>query len=56
MRIAEEERIRAIEEEKARKEAERQAAIEAEERKLKTKIRHVLGRIRRAMIRFLESL
>ena len=56
VRIAEEERIRAIEEEKARKEAERQAAIEAEERKLKTKVRHVLGRIRRAMIRFLESL
>ncbi|MEE1300633.1 MAG: polysaccharide pyruvyl transferase family protein, partial [Acutalibacteraceae bacterium] len=56
VRIAEEERIRAIEEEKARKEAERQAAIEAEERKLKTKIRHVLGRIRRALIRFLESI
>ncbi|MBQ8083227.1 MAG: hypothetical protein IJ241_03485, partial [Clostridia bacterium] len=56
VRIAEEERIRAIAEEKARKEAEKQAAIEAEERKLKTKIRHVLGRIRRAMIRFLESL
>lgn len=55
-RLAEEERIRKIEEEKARKEAEKQAAIEAEERKLKTKIRHVLGRIRRAMIRFLESL
>ena len=56
VRIAEEERLRAIEEEKARKEAEQQAAIEAEERKLKTKIRHVLGRIRRALIRFLESL
>ena len=56
VRIAEEERIRAIEEEKARIEAEKQAAFEAEERKLKTKIRHVLGCIRRAMIRFLESL
>ena len=56
VRIAEEERIRAIEEEKARIEAEKQAAFEAEERKLKTKIRHVLGRIRRAMIHFLESL
>lgn len=56
VRIAEEERLRAIEEEKARKEAEKQAAIEAEERKLKTKVRHFLGRIRRALIRFLESL
>jgi len=56
VRIAEEERLRAIEEEKARKEAEQQAAIEAEERKLKTKVRHFLGRICRALIRFLESL
>ncbi len=42
--------------EKAKKKAEKEAAKAAEEKKLKVRIRHVLGRIRRAMIRFLESL
>lgn len=36
--------------------AKKQAEREAEERKLKVRIRHFLGRIRRALIRFLESL
>ena len=42
--------------EAARKAAEKEAARLKEERKLKTRIRHLLGRIRRALIRFLESI
>lgn len=55
-RKAIEDAIRAKEEEKARIAAEKEAARLAEERKLKVRIRHFLGRIRRALIRFLESI
>ncbi|MBR1703777.1 MAG: polysaccharide pyruvyl transferase family protein [Clostridia bacterium] len=52
---AEAERL-AKEQERQERLAKEQAEREAEERKLKVRIRHFLGRIRRGLIRFLESL